>query len=218
MGLKITVFGPKNYVLLSLNFLFLDWKLGRDLILKWNQTLADLSGDNPDLHYTHPGNPIYEFRKLVEKADQLKSISRRFGASNPFSMLHEVFNTIFQKLELSENISTTCAIGYVYIEPNEVKEGEEFEVVAVVMNELEKEGLQNVRLGLEIAPVEAKMGAIQYRLGPVFYSGISARDETINFLPGSKLVVKWRAAPVLNSRLTEKTEQQVLDPIFDICF
>uniref|UniRef100_A0A914BV67 Alpha-2-macroglobulin domain-containing protein n=1 Tax=Acrobeloides nanus TaxID=290746 RepID=A0A914BV67_9BILA len=188
--------------------MFEDWKLDRELILKWNQTLYELNGDNPDLQYKQPGNTIYEFRKLVEKADQLKSISRQFGSSNPFTMLHDVFNTIFSKLSTSQNTSTTCALGYVYIEPNKVKEGDEFEVTAVIINTLENESLQNVHLNLEIFPTNSKSPNIQYRLGPVFYSGISARDETINFMPGSKLVVKWRAAPVLESRLIEETEQQ----------
>lgn len=55
---------------------FADWHRGEAIVESWNSTLGELSGDNLDLLFPRQYAHIQRFRRLVEKADRLKSLTR----------------------------------------------------------------------------------------------------------------------------------------------
>lgn len=116
---------------------FPSWKDGKNLIFRWNETFEELKGEEFSLISPESKESrILLLRKLVEKADKLKSLARHFAAKEPFSMLHDILATIFGRVDSTYSMNATqeCAKAIGFVEPGKLRESEEFEVSIVITN------------------------------------------------------------------------------------
>uniref|UniRef100_A0A914PN56 Uncharacterized protein n=1 Tax=Panagrolaimus davidi TaxID=227884 RepID=A0A914PN56_9BILA len=187
---------------------FQSWKDGKNLIFRWNETFEELKGEEFELISPESKESrILLIRKLIEKADKLKSLARQFAAKEPFTMLHDILATIFGRVDYtSSNATEECAKAIGFVEPGKLRESEEFEVSIVITNVMYTQVLQNLRFQLEMlhSTPTGYYSFIKYRIGPLFYSG-----GIPSYLPPQKtLTVSWKIHPVFDRRLTEAIKEQ----------
>ncbi|KAI1719719.1 EGF-like domain containing protein [Ditylenchus destructor] len=195
---------------------FIDWRNGETLVQGWNETYQDLQGDDPNLQYPRLKKRISRLKELVHRADRLKSITRQFGGENPFAMLHEVLQKMFANLkDANSHKEKPLGSAVVRIDPATITEGEEFRVFVTIQNTMAKQELRNIRLNLDFGRESFGPNAngMKYRLGPVFYSGISSLDSDNRLNPKATISIEWTVVAVPDFRLTRtiiQTPQIVL--------
>ncbi|CAK5077597.1 unnamed protein product [Meloidogyne enterolobii] len=79
---------------------------------------------------------IKNLKKLIIRSDRLKTVTRQFGADNPFSLFRDVLNKIFENISFNSDKTNVTAEGDiqeqkiawtdVQVEPLEPIEGLEF--------------------------------------------------------------------------------------------
>uniref|UniRef100_A0A914Q2P0 EGF-like domain-containing protein n=1 Tax=Panagrolaimus davidi TaxID=227884 RepID=A0A914Q2P0_9BILA len=187
---------------------FQSWKDGKNLIFRWNETFEELKGEEFELISPESKESrILLIRKLIEKADKLKSLARQFAAKEPFTMLHDILATIFGRVDYtSSNATEVCAKAIGFVEPGKLRESEEFEVSIVITNVMDTQVLQNLRFQLEMlhSTPTGNYSFIKYRIGPLFYSG----GIPSYLSPQKTLTVSWKIHPVFDRRLTEAVKEQ----------
>uniref|UniRef100_A0A0N4ZRB3 EGF-like domain-containing protein n=1 Tax=Parastrongyloides trichosuri TaxID=131310 RepID=A0A0N4ZRB3_PARTI len=182
---------------------FPNWYQGKSLIFRWNTMNDELQGEKIQIINQFSNSSIFAFQDLVQQSDKLKSLSRQFNLDTPFTMLHEVLNTLFSNVETASSLvpsisDDSCKLSDVYIQNSikEVSENESFKVLLVIKTNTKiKKSLNDVKLNLEMKKINEQDINIQFRIIPNYnkYSPI----EKIT-------IVEWMITPMLMRRLTEK--------------
>ncbi|VDN01394.1 unnamed protein product [Thelazia callipaeda] len=193
-----------------------------DLIHRWNATVREwLMGSDPFIETHHlAGIKFTDLRELVIRSDRLKTLTKQYGAENPFALLHNYMERLlsaemenhsgFQKFTKTEDdYNDVCAIAYALITPEKLFEYNEFYLKLKVINK-KKDPLEFVKLTLEMAQNRDDNIPIQFFIELFKLDGIDSISGSSKLPANSALTAYWRLKPRRTTRLIRETEYQAI--------
>ncbi|EJD76796.1 tenascin [Loa loa] len=204
-----------------------DEKGGAILAHYWNSTVVQwstISSLSSKASFT--GMKFTDARELIVSSDRLKTLTRQYGADNPFALLHEYMGRLLswpsenisgsqQILTLGKSYEDICAYAYSLIAPEKPYENSEFHIRLKVINK-KNEPLESVKVTLEMIQSGAYIAPgvdttfMQFRIGAVTLDGIGSIDRASKLPPNASFVAIWSLKPVKNMRLIRETEYQAV--------
>ncbi|VBB29508.1 unnamed protein product [Acanthocheilonema viteae] len=197
-------------------------KGGAILAHRWNATVIEWSKiSSLPSKANISGMKFTDARELIISSDRLKTLTKQYGADNPFALLHDYMGKLLswrsenmsnsqQILKFENDYEDICAYAYTLITPEKPYENSEFHIRLKVINKKEK-SLESVKVTLEMIQSHASDSdavPMQFRIGTVMLNGISSIDRTSNLPPNASFVASWNLKPVKNTRLIHETEYQ----------